>query len=64
MHAQSRPRLKEMAKDSGFSVVDLYDTFGNQMSMLSGDTVHPSRESVAKAAEVIAEAIRANSIVR
>ncbi|MDD5026167.1 MAG: hypothetical protein PHH13_02200 [Candidatus Peribacteraceae bacterium] len=62
MHAQSRPRLKEMAKESGFSVVDLYETFGNQMSMLSGDTVHPSKESVAKAAEVIAEAMRTTGI--
>jgi lysophospholipase L1-like esterase len=54
VHAVSRPKIRALAKRNGFTVVDLYDTFGNTAQTLAWDTVHPSPETIARAAEVIA----------
>ena len=57
LHERSRPLLREIAEDNGFRVIDLYDTFGNEVPVLSWDTVHPSPEAVETAAGVVANEI-------
>lgn len=54
MHSESRPRLISEVEKRGFYVVDLYETFGNEMEILGWDTVHPSANAVREGAEVIA----------
>ena len=58
LHNGSRPKIKALAANEGFTVIDLYDTFGNTARTLSWDTVHPHPETIQKAAEVIFEKIR------
>ncbi len=53
LHAVSRPKIRAIAEKYGFTVVDLYDTFGNTAKTLSWDSVHPHPETIVKAAEVI-----------
>lgn len=57
MHPIARPKLMIIAKERGFKVLDLYDTFGNKAETLSWDTVHPSAATAMKGAEVILEAV-------
>ena len=54
LHARSRPKIRALAEQEGFTVIDLYDTFGNEAKTLAWDTVHPHPETLVKAAEVIA----------
>ena len=58
LHALSRPRIRALAEQEGFTVIDLYDTFGNEAKTLSWDTVHPHAETIEKAAEAIAESVQ------
>ncbi|PIR52905.1 hypothetical protein COU76_03960 [Candidatus Peregrinibacteria bacterium CG10_big_fil_rev_8_21_14_0_10_49_10] len=53
LHEKSRPQLNAAVEKRGFTVVDLYNTFGNEVEVLGWDTVHPSPSAVAEAAEVI-----------
>ncbi|TSC59227.1 MAG: hypothetical protein Greene041619_63 [Candidatus Peregrinibacteria bacterium Greene0416_19] len=53
LHAPTRPKLRSIAGKAGFTVIDLYDTFGNEVETLSWDTVHPSVTTIEKAAVVI-----------
>lgn len=62
-HHESLPLLAAAAEKAGFRVVNLYETFGNEMETLSWDTVHPSAKSLAKAAEIIAERLREEKFV-
>lgn len=55
LHAISRPKIRKIAEKYGFTVIDLYDTFGNTAKTLAWDSVHPHPETIAKTAEVIAE---------
>src|SRR3989344_7858091 len=57
MHPISRPKLRILAEERGFKVLDLYETFGNKAETLSWDTVHPSAATATKGAEVILEAL-------
>jgi lysophospholipase L1-like esterase len=57
LHAVSRPKIAAAARQQGFTVVDLYDTFGNTAKTLSWDSVHPHPETIARAAEITARAI-------
>ena len=58
VRAVSRPVLRTIAEERGFTVVDLYDTFGNEVETLGWDTVHPSPQAIAKAAKIIAQEIK------
>ena len=58
LHAMSRPRIRALAEQEGFMVIDLYDAFGNEAKTLSWDTVHPHPETIEKAAEAIAESLQ------
>jgi lysophospholipase L1-like esterase len=55
VHTISRPKIRALAEKYGFTVIDLYDTFGNEAKTLSWDTVHPHPATIEKAAEVIAQ---------
>jgi len=57
LHEVSRPKLKKIAEAYEFEVIDLYDTFSNEVPTLSWDTVHPSPEALKKAARVIVDRI-------
>ncbi len=58
LHAASRPKIRKIAEQYGFTVVDLYDTFGNTAKTLSWDSVHPHPETIMKAAEIIVRKIQ------
>lgn len=58
VHAIARPKLKRIVEERGFTVLDLYDTFGNAAPTLSWDTVHPNAETVATGAEEIYESLQ------
>jgi len=58
LHAVSRPKIRKIAAKYGFSVVDLYDTFGNEAKTLSWDSVHPHPETIARAVEVIMKVLQ------
>ena len=58
LHSVSRPKIKALAAAQGFTVIDLYDTFGNTARTLSWDTVHPHPETIQKAAEIIANVFK------
>jgi len=55
MHTKSRKVVTELVSNMGFEVIDLYDTFGNAPKILGWDTVHPHRDTIKQAAEVIAK---------
>lgn len=57
LHLLARPKLEAIATAQGFRVLDLYEVFGNAPKTLSWDTVHPSPQTTAEAAEVIADAL-------
>jgi|TARA_B100001971_G_C18229902_1_gene563180 lysophospholipase L1-like esterase len=57
LHEPTRPRLKKIAEAYEFEVIDLYETFGNQVPTLSLDTVHPNPEALERAAGVIVDRI-------
>ncbi len=57
LHTALRPRLKALAEQNGFAVLDLYDVFGNDAPTLSWDTVHPNAETLARAAKEVHEAL-------
>jgi lysophospholipase L1-like esterase len=57
MHEESRIRLRNGVEREGFTVIDMYEFFGNEVETLSWDTVHPSAATAKKAAEIIAEVI-------
>ncbi|KKW38870.1 MAG: hypothetical protein UY87_C0060G0005 [Candidatus Peribacteria bacterium GW2011_GWC2_54_8] len=54
LHSTTKPKLIAEAEKNGFLVIDLYETFGNNVEVLGWDTVHPSAKAVEEAAEVIA----------
>ena len=56
-HENIRPGLTAIAEAQGFTVLDLYDHFGNQMETLSWDYVHPSKKSLREAAHLLADAL-------
>jgi len=60
LHDESRPKLIANVKMRGFEVIDLYETFGNNVEVLGWDTVHPSAKAVKEAAEVIANRLKYN----
>lgn len=53
LHTDTKPQLIAGAQAAGFTVIDLYDLFGNTVETLGWDTVHPSANSLKKAAEFI-----------
>ena len=53
LHTETRPELIQIAERNGFTVIDLYELFGNQVETLSWDTVHPSPKSIEDAAQYI-----------
>jgi len=57
LHMLARPKLKTVAEEHGFAVLDLYDVFGNRARTLGWDTVHPHPETAKTAAEVISAAM-------
>lgn len=57
-HTETRPVLSKAAKEAGFTVIDLYELFGNTVETLGWDTVHPSAAAINKAAEFIAPKLR------
>jgi len=57
LHEPSRVRLKTIAKNRGFKVIDLYETFSNKVPTLPWDTVHPGPEALEEAAGKIVQAI-------
>jgi lysophospholipase L1-like esterase len=57
LHTAEKPKLIEIAKRSGFTVVDLYEFFGNQVETLSWDTVHPSPKAIEDAAVYITKTV-------
>ncbi|MDA1209160.1 MAG: hypothetical protein O2904_03990 [bacterium] len=58
LHEVSRPKLIKIATERGFKVIDLYDTFGNEVPTLGWDTVHPSKEAIEEAAKIIANEVK------
>ena len=64
VHYLSRPKIKTIAERHGFAVLDLYDIFGNTPESLPRDTSHPSPETVAQAAEVIAAALEYHGLTK
>ncbi|MBT4367584.1 hypothetical protein HOD24_04310 [Candidatus Peregrinibacteria bacterium] len=54
MHSNSKPTLILEVEKRGFKVIDLYETFGNNVEVLGWDTVHPSAKAVKEAVDVIA----------
>lgn len=60
LRLKTRGRLKPLAESLGFSVVDLYDAFGNAYESLGWDG-HPSAATLQKTAALLAEAMRADS---
>ena len=57
-HTETRPILIKAARDAGFTVIDLYDLFGNNVETLGWDTVHPSAKALEKAAEFIKQKLQ------
>src|SRR3989344_6053909 len=57
-HPALREDLVKIAENNGFEVIDLYAVFGNNVPTLPWDTVHPSPESIERAAAAIAERFR------
>ncbi|MAE68498.1 MAG: SGNH/GDSL hydrolase family protein [Candidatus Peribacteraceae bacterium] len=55
LHTETKPELIQIAERNGFTVIDLYDLFGNQVETLSWDTVHPSPKAIEEAARFISE---------
>lgn len=53
LHSAVRPTLKKIAESHGFTMLDLYDTFGNTAETLGWDTVHPSANTTREAAKLI-----------
>jgi hypothetical protein len=53
LHETSRPTLKAEVEKRGYTVIDLYDTFSNEVEVLGWDTVHPSARAVKQAASEI-----------
>lgn len=53
LHNDAKPELIRIAKRNGFTVIDLYELFGNHVETLGWDTVHPSPKSIEEAAEYI-----------
>lgn len=63
LHTMSRPQIRAAAESHGFFVVDLYDTFSNEVEILGWDTVHPSAKSIQEAvAEIIRKAQENNML--
>lgn len=63
LHLIARPALKEIARREGFRVLDLYEIFGNSPKTLSWDSVHPSPDTNAEAAQVIAATLEHYSLL-
>lgn len=63
MHALSRPRLKTIAGEQGFAVLDLYDVFGNDPETRRGDSIHPSPKTARGAAAAIRDALRSHRLL-
>ena len=58
LHTETRPQLIAAAERAKFTVIDLYDTFGNAVPTLPWDTVHPHPDAIEEAANIIAERMR------
>jgi lysophospholipase L1-like esterase len=63
LHTKSRPLLNRMAESHGFTVIDLYDEFGNDMETLTWDYMHPSVFSLKRAASVISSAMVSSGLL-
>ena len=57
LHPFAKPQLKQVARDRGFTVIDLYSIFENKVETLPWDTVHPHPRSLEKAATYITEKV-------
>ncbi len=57
LHFPSRPKIRAIAEREGFTVVDLYEFFGNEPEMLPWDQEHPSAKTTAGTAAIIAAAM-------
>jgi lysophospholipase L1-like esterase len=55
LHTEQKPQLIQIAKRNGFTVIDLYELFGNNVETLIWDTVHPSPKAIEEAAQYITE---------
>lgn len=63
LHLKARPVLKEIARGEGFRILDLYEIFGNSPQTLPWDSVHPSPDTNAEAAQVIAATLEHYSLL-
>ena len=52
------PIQREVARDYGFKVIDLYSLFGRDSSLFQDDGIHPNDKGVRRLAEIIADAIK------
>lgn len=64
LHLVLREQLSQLATARGFSVLDLYDVFGNSPRTLDWDTVHPHPDTLATAGAVVLDALDHFGIVR
>lgn len=62
LHLIARPKLEVIAASQGFSVLDLYEVFGNSPQTLSWDTIHPSANTAKQAAAIIKAALEHHGI--
>lgn len=63
VHTSARASLTAMATRYGWKVLDLYDTFGNTIETIPGDTVHPQKQYLEQAAVVIDHALTHEKIL-
>lgn len=58
LHLDETPLLRTIAEREGFSVLNLYEVFGNKAESLEWDTVHPSAKTVQEAAGIVKAALQ------
>lgn len=57
LHLEATQKLRVIAEEQDFRVLNLYEVFGNKAESLTWDTVHPSAATVEEAAGVIKAAL-------
>ena len=62
-HPEATPALVHMARERGFSVLNLYNYFGNEVPTLSWDTVHTSPAALARIAELIVGQMKSDRVI-
>jgi len=62
VHTDSKAELIKAATKLEYTVIDLSEIFGNSAPTLGWDTVHPSAQTIEKAAEYIRDAIEKGSL--